>query len=135
LAHVLGTVAPQTGRLSPAGSFVVSKLSDKIAEMHARALKQHHLQEVRQLGFGLDFQSHRHLSWDERLAVVRRVIDFLHQGETECKGVLHLGSDFGFAVCRRGHRSATEADRARVEHWLQAQPEIVSYTVGPLVEV
>jgi uncharacterized protein len=103
--------------------------------MNKRRRKKQHLKEFRQLGFGLDFQAGPHLSWDERMAVVRRVIDFLDQDGRECKGVSSLGSDFSFAVCRRGYESATEEDRARVAQWLRAQPEIVSYTVGPLVDV
>jgi uncharacterized protein YggL (DUF469 family) len=103
--------------------------------MNKRLRKRKHLNEFRQLGFGLDFQARPQLSWDERMEVVKQVIDFIDQDGTECKGVSNLGSDFSFAVCRRGSQSATEEDRARVEHWLRAQSEIVSYTVGPLVDV
>jgi uncharacterized protein YggL (DUF469 family) len=103
--------------------------------MKKRLRKKKHLKEFRQLGFGLDFQTRPHLSWEASMEVVSRAIAFIDQGGRECSGGSCLANEFSLAVCRRGSTSATEEDRTSVEQWLRTQPEIVACTVGPLVDV
>jgi len=50
---------------------------------------------------------------------------------------LHCGGGGGpvewhFLVCGNGRRSATDADRRRIEEWLQCQRELTRKHVGPL---
>lgn len=95
-----------------------------------RLRKKLHLGEFQQLGFEVSITLKPDLGIDalDRL-LDEFILDAIEKNELAFGG----GTDGGFITTwKRG--SASEAHRAAVESWLSQRPEVVSITLGPLVD-
>jgi hypothetical protein len=95
-----------------------------------RLRKKLHLGEFQQLGFEVSITLKPDLGIDalDRL-LDEFILDVIEKNELAFGG----GTDGGFiTIWKRG--SASEAHRAAVENWLSNRPEVVSVTLGPLVD-
>jgi len=95
-----------------------------------RLRKKLHLGEFQQLGFEVSITLKPDLGIDalDRL-LDEFILDAIEKNELAFGG----GTDGGFITTwKRG--SASEAHRAAVENWLSHRPEVVSVTLGPLVD-
>lgn len=103
--------------------------------MRKRLRKKKHLGEFQELGFEVSFRYAEGLSTKEHDEffddwILKAIVG---------NGLL-FGGGFGRGVCngfitvdkKRG--SATERHRQAVEAWLKANPKILNFTVGPLVD-
>jgi uncharacterized protein YggL (DUF469 family) len=96
-----------------------------------RLRKKLRVGEFREQGFALSFELVEPLHVDAEALFWDALID----EAIEANGLLFGGSADGAVVEAAGPGSVTEAQRAAVEAWLEARPEVVSVKVGPLVDL
>jgi len=92
-----------------------------------RLEKKLHLGEFQEFGFAMSVR----LKPDTSAKVNDEFWDRFIVDVVEARGLAFGGGAEGF-VTRFGKGSATEDDRAAVEAWLAAQPEVLRQTIGPL---
>lgn len=98
-----------------------------------RQRKKMHLAEFQDLGFEINFEldpsasaEQTEQTWDDLLAELLKADRYLFGGSNNTH-------KFSFWIERRARQGRTdENDRTQVEAWLQARPEVVSLTIGPL---
>lgn len=103
--------------------------------MRKRLRKKKRLGELQELGFEVSFRYAEQLSTQEH----DELFDEWILKAIEDNGLL-FGGGFGRGVCSgfitvdKTRGSATEHYRQAVEAWLKANPKVLNFTVGPLVD-
>lgn len=102
--------------------------------MNWRLRKKKRIGEFREFGFPIEFHIASTLTVDERNALLE---DWIISA-IEANGLLFGGGGAahvwqGF-VTLNSEGSATEEHRRRLEEWLQHEPRILKYRVGPLTD-
>jgi uncharacterized protein YggL (DUF469 family) len=99
-------------------------------QRNRRLRKKLHLGEFQQLGFEVSITLKPDLGID---ALDHLLDEFILEAIEKNKLAFGGGTDGGFITTwKRG--SASEAHRATVENWLSQRSEVVSVTLGPLVD-
>lgn len=95
-----------------------------------RLRKKLHLDEFQQLGFEVSITLKPNLGIDDLDRFLDEfILDAIEENDLAFGG----GTDYGFITTwKRG--SASEAHRTIVENWLNQRQEVVSVTLGPLVD-
>jgi len=99
-------------------------------KQNRRLRKKLHLGEFQQLGFEISITLKPNLGIDDLDRFLDEfILDAIEKNELAFGG----GTDGGFITTwKRG--SASEAHRAIVENWLRQRQEVISVTLGPLVD-
>lgn len=100
--------------------------------MRKRLRKKLRNAEFTQFGFSVQYSVEHGLA----APVLDDLLDRFILDAVEANG-LHCGggggpAEWDFFVCGNGRRSATDADRQRIEEWLQRQREVTARRVGGL---
>lgn len=98
-----------------------------MATRSRRLRKKLHLDEFQELGFEVDIHWTATAAAEDLEALFWRFIEEAVADNSLCFG----GSDSAGFIYREGG-SASDDDRAAVEKWLAACPDVASFTVSPL---
>jgi uncharacterized protein YggL (DUF469 family) len=102
--------------------------------MKKRLRKKLHRGEFQELGFALSFQLATALSTSDRNQLIADFVrDAIEPHDLAFAGGGMGDTWEGFASIMAG-RTATEAGREHVRRWLAAEPRLVAFAVGPLVD-
>ena len=95
-----------------------------------RLRKKLHLGEFQQLGFEVSITLRPNLGIDDLDRFLDEfILDAIEKNDLAFGG----GTDCGF-ITTWGRSSASTVHRAAVENWLSQRQEVVSVTIGPLVD-
>lgn len=97
--------------------------------MKERLRKKLRLREFREMGFSVKYDLEAAMTDDGLSSFWVKLIDMV-----EANHLMIGGGINDFFVATDSRRSATEADRAVIQNWLQQQPEVSSIVIGPLVD-
>jgi len=103
--------------------------------MRKRSPKKLHRKDVQELGLRLRFEFPIAISTDQRNQLLE---DFVTQA-IEANGLAFGGGGTGsvwdgFVTLDAPSGSVTEAHREKLIHWLETNPRVLNYEVGPLVD-
>lgn len=101
--------------------------------MNRRLRKKKRVGEFRELGFQVYFRLRAGMSENDLDAFCDRLISAVEVGDLEYGGGMNLREGNGF-IAHLGRGSATEADREAMRAWFEAEPAVVAYWVGALVD-